>query len=217
MSLSWSWPAISFSFLSFLFGSCTGRLLELFSIVWFRRIISYHWQRKQNSFQSPKENSAGGQENTCGQGQGPAHSLDFNRLVVTVTCVTITGPGTTALQRRAQFGPFRWVPLTQWKRSTEGLSSPHSGNEADVSVSGGLEFWWPQWERQCLPYEKYMWLPRCLWMDIFHSLCLWLFHLGMSWRRLRAFHTSVHKDCTRSSHPVLVNSKEIQSSSFLPH
>lgn len=82
----------------------------------------------------------GGQENMCGQGQGPAHSLDFNRLVVTVTCVTITGPGTTALQRRAQFGPFRWVPLTQWKRSTEGLSSPHSGNEADVSVSGGLEF-----------------------------------------------------------------------------
>lgn len=28
--------------LTFLFGSCTGRLLELFSIVWFRRIISYH-------------------------------------------------------------------------------------------------------------------------------------------------------------------------------
>ena len=45
-------PGVDRRTVTFLVGKCDGCPLELFGVVWFRRDISYLYQRKQNSIQS---------------------------------------------------------------------------------------------------------------------------------------------------------------------
>lgn len=80
------------------------------------------------------------------QGWGPASLQGFLALPgVNQTCgyCDLCDYHRTREQLLAEEGsvwPIGWIPLTQWKMSTGTLSSPHSGNEADSSGSGDLEF-----------------------------------------------------------------------------
>lgn len=73
----------------------------------------------------------------CRQGWEPASlqgCLDLTNLCHRDLCDHHSETGNNCSTQKAQFGPFREIPLTQWKRSTRAVSSLHSGNEAESSV-----------------------------------------------------------------------------------